>query len=144
ALRQAEAACRLIPDDGYSLTALGIAEYRVGKYREAVATLERADRLKKDLRQSPDPRDLAFLALAHHHLGQADPARAALSRLRELRKDPERARVEYWQALLATAPAARAVAKEPERARDEYWQGFLREAEALELDLVFPADPFAR
>src|SRR5262249_56690028 len=63
ALRQAEAACRLIPDDGYSLTALGIAEYRVGRYREAVATLERADRLKQDLRQSPDPPDLAFLAL---------------------------------------------------------------------------------
>jgi hypothetical protein len=28
-------------------------------------------------------------------------------------------------------------------AKDQESQGFLREAEALELDLVFPADPFA-
>jgi hypothetical protein len=26
----------------------------------------------------------------------------------------------------------------------DLWQAFLREAEALGLDLVFPADPFAR
>jgi hypothetical protein len=34
--------------------------------------------------------------------------------------------------------------KKAERARDEPAQAFLREAEALELDLVLPADPFAR
>jgi hypothetical protein len=78
-----------------------------------------ADRLKKDLQESPDPADLAFLALAHHRLGQTDQARAVLSRLRELMKKAE-------------------------RAKDEPGQAFLREAEALELDLVLPADPFAR
>jgi WD40 repeat protein/serine/threonine protein kinase len=119
ALRQAETACRLVPDNGTYLTTLGMAEYRVGKDREAVAALERADRIKKDLQESPDPPDLAFLALAHHRLGQTDQARAVLSRLRELMKKAE-------------------------RARDEPAQAFLREAEALELDLVLPADPFAR
>jgi WD40 repeat protein len=119
ALRQAETACRQVPDDGTYLTTLGVAEYRVGKDREAVAALEQADRLKKDLQQSPDPPDLAFLALAHHRLGQTDQAGTALSRLRESMKKPE-------------------------RARDKQGQAFLREAEALELDLVFPADPFAR
>ena len=119
ALRQAETACRLVPDFDTFLSTLGVAQYRVGKYREAVATLEQADRLKKDLRESPDPPDLAFLALAHHRLGQTDQARTALSRLRESMKQPE-------------------------RAGDEQGQAFLREAEAWELDLVFPADPFAR
>jgi tetratricopeptide (TPR) repeat protein len=119
ALRQAETACRLVPNNGTYLTTLGVAEYRVGKDREAVAALERADRLKKDLQESPDPADLAFLALAHHRLGQTDQARAALSRLRELMKKLE-------------------------GSRDETGQAFLREAEALELDRVFPAHPFTR
>jgi WD40 repeat protein/serine/threonine protein kinase len=118
ALRQAEAARRLVPDDGTYLTTLGVAQYRVGEDLEAVAALEQADRLRKDLQQSPDPLNLDVLALAHHRLGQADQARAALSRLRELMKRPE-------------------------RASDEQGQAFLHEAEALELDLVFPADPFA-
>jgi hypothetical protein len=34
--------------------------------------------------------------------------------------------------------------KKPQWAQDREAQGFLREAEALELDLDLPADPFAR
>jgi tetratricopeptide (TPR) repeat protein len=118
AFRQAETACRLVPYNGTYLTTLGVAQYRVGKYREAVGTLDQADRLKKDLQQRPDPPDLAFLALAYHRLGQAEQARASLNTLRELMKKPD-------------------------RAGDEQAQAFLREAEALELDLLFPADPVA-
>ena len=62
---------------------------------------------------------MAFLALAQHHQSQTGQARAALSRLRELMKKPEQAGNQ--QAL-----------------------AFLREAEVIELDLAFPADPFAR
>ncbi len=41
ALQQAEAACRLEPGDGAMLNTLGVAQYRAGHYREAVATLTR-------------------------------------------------------------------------------------------------------
>src|SRR5262249_9351672 len=44
ALRQAEAACRLVPDEGECLLTLGVAYYRVGKYPEALQTLTRSER----------------------------------------------------------------------------------------------------
>ena len=120
ALRQAEAACRLIPERTSFQSTLGIAQFRAGSYQEAAATLERADRLNKPADHGSSlPRDLAFLALAQHRLGRADAARATLGRLRGLMKAGQ------W-------------------AKDEEAQTFVREAEMIELDQVFPADPFAQ
>jgi WD40 repeat protein/serine/threonine protein kinase len=118
ALRQAETACQLIPKHGGLLRTRGVAQYRVGKYAEAVASLTEADQLGAPARGGSMPVDLAFLALAHYRLGQTEQARAVLSRLRESMKKPQ------WL-------------------KSEEARTFLREAEALELDLVFPADPFA-
>jgi tetratricopeptide (TPR) repeat protein len=119
ALRQAEAACRLIPDEADHLLTLGVARYRVGQYREAVAALTQADRLHRDYWSGMSyPGDLAFLALARHRCDETDQARAVLGRLREAMKSPQ------W-------------------AGHGLLQGFLREAEVIELDRTFPADPFA-
>jgi hypothetical protein len=119
ALRQAETACRQSPEYGVFLNTLGVAQYRVGQYREAVATLTHADELDSVTDQGSTPAELAFLAMAQHCLGQTEKARAALSRLREAMKKPQ------W-------------------AKDQKAHAFLREAEVLELDdLVFPGDPFA-
>jgi hypothetical protein len=118
ALRQAEAACELEPGNGALLSALGVAQYRSGHYREAVATLTQSDRLNSGGALGSQPADLAFLALAHHRLGEPDKARTALGRLRALMKKPEHA-----------------IASEA--------QLFLSEAEAIELDLAFPSEPFA-
>jgi WD40 repeat protein/serine/threonine protein kinase len=119
ALRLAETACRHTPRNGVFLNTLGVAQYRVGKYKEALATLTQADELNSDAYRGSIPADLAFLAMAQYRLGQTEKARAALSRLR-------------------------AAMQKPQWAKDQESQGFMREAEALELDLVFPADPFAR
>jgi WD40 repeat protein len=118
ALRQAEVACALIPHQGFFLTTLGIAQYRVGDDTAAVASLSEADRLKAAAPAAPFPQDLAFLALSHHRLGQVELAGAALGRLRRAMSQPQ------W-------------ARNPEAI------AFLREAEAIALDRVFPADPFA-
>jgi tetratricopeptide (TPR) repeat protein len=83
ALLQAEQACRLLPDKGKYVTILGAAYYRAGRYREAIETLGRADRLDKG-----SPAALAFLAMAHHQFGQREQARAGLARLRELLDQP--------------------------------------------------------
>jgi hypothetical protein len=61
---------------------------------------------------------MAFLALAQHRLGQIEKARSTLGRLRELMKNPR-------------------------LAADQEAQAFLREAQTIELDGLFPADPFS-
>jgi len=116
ALRGAEAAIRLIPKDRAWLVldteALrGAAQYRLGKFEEAAATLTRAGGVLS-------PSAWAFLGLAQHRLGQEEKAQGSLKRLRELMKGA------YF-------------------ASDRESQQSLREAEQIEMDLAFPADPFA-
>jgi tetratricopeptide (TPR) repeat protein len=76
--KQAQTACRLAPKQSAYLTTLGMAQYRLGQYREAAETLARADGTLKGV-----PPDLALLAMAQHRLGQADQARAAMARLQK-------------------------------------------------------------
>jgi tetratricopeptide (TPR) repeat protein len=95
ALRFAEAACRLEPDQAQCLNTLGVAQYRVADYREALATLTRSEPLNAKSFGGPHPSDTAFLAMSHFRLGEKDQARAAFERLRaamkkvQLAKDPE-------------------------------------------------------
>jgi serine/threonine protein kinase len=114
-LRLARAACRLEPESVAFLDTLGVAQYRCRLMAEALATLTRSN----DRNHQDEPSDLAFLALAQHRLGQPDKVRGTLARLRELMKDPQ-------------------------RSEDAEAKAFAREAETIELDRVFPADPFAR
>jgi Flp pilus assembly protein TadD len=104
ALRRAEAAVRLAPGDGGILNTLGIAHYRLGDYAKALETLEQSEKL--NAAKGPLPADLAFVVMAHHHLGHKEQARAMLARLREVMKQPR------WE-------------------RNAEAQGFLREAEGL-------------
>ena len=113
-LRLAEAVNRINADDGLLLNTLGVAQYRSGLLNEALATLTRSD----ELNGYREPADLAFLALAQHRLGQSEKARNTLAGLREAMKD------RFPIDLESTS--------------------FLREAEAIELDLAFPANPFAQ
>src|SRR5262249_39338031 len=129
ALRQAETARRLAPDQNKYLTTLGAAQYRASQYAQAQATLAQADlqhraalaSLALLAQQWPQalvtlwqaqplheaiPANLAFLAMTQHQLGQHESARAALARLRE-------------------------IADRPEWAKDQEVQSFLREAETL-------------
>jgi hypothetical protein len=116
ALRRAEAACGDRPDIENYINTLGVAQYRVGLYREALATLTRSNTLF----EGREPGDLAFLAMTQYRLGQPEAARRILAQLRAVMK------THRW----ITGPRE-AVA-------------FLREAEAvIELDPAFPADPFA-
>jgi hypothetical protein len=58
------------------LNTLGVAQYRAGLHKEAVETLA-AGSLSEDL---------AFLAMAHHQLGQREKAREFLKMLRDRMK----------------------------------------------------------
>lgn len=105
ALGWAELASRLAPDNNDILNTLGVARYRAGRYAEALATLERSDRLHQERHRRRSPEDVVFLAMARHQLGRHAEARDELARLREM--------------LQAPGAANRDV------------QGFLREAERL-------------
>jgi WD40 repeat protein len=103
ALAQMKSACQRAPDNATYRIALGIAQYRLGKfekerYADALATLHNCD--------EAHPTTLAFLAMTQQLLGQKDEAQATLARLRELMKDAR------WSG-------------------DQQAQAFLREAEEL-------------
>jgi tetratricopeptide (TPR) repeat protein len=116
ALQQAEAACGQQPKDGNRLNTLGVAQYRLGQYAEALATLTGSVKLNADQLKGPLPADLAFLAMSHHRLGQPEQARDALTRLRDRLQEPR------W-------------------ANDTESQAFLREAAALLEGTMPKADP---
>jgi WD40 repeat protein/serine/threonine protein kinase len=87
ALRQVEAAVRLAPEDGHLLNTLGVAQYRGGRYPDALDKLTKSSKLN-GTKGGSLPADLAFLAMAQHQLGMKDEAKAILGRLREVMKQP--------------------------------------------------------
>jgi hypothetical protein len=82
ALRQAEAACRLAPDLATYRNTLGVAYYRVGRYPEAVAALQKSR--PGDASNGQHACDLYFLAMCHHRLGNAAKARKCFERAMDL------------------------------------------------------------
>jgi WD40 repeat protein len=72
ALKRSEAACRLAPVDASYVTTQGVAQYRLGQYKEARATLWRADKLRNPGRSYGHSalEDVAFLGMVHYQLGQ--------------------------------------------------------------------------
>jgi tetratricopeptide (TPR) repeat protein len=87
ALRYAEAAAALRPDDGKFLNALGVARYRVGRYPEALEALTRSEQINRHESGPPEPVDLAFLAMTCEKLGRHEEAQQHLARLRDRLKD---------------------------------------------------------
>ncbi len=71
AVMLAEAAVGLDPDQGAFWNTLGIARYRAGDWKGAVAALERS----VDLRSGGDAHDWLFLAMARWKLGDGETAR---------------------------------------------------------------------
>ncbi len=84
ALVGAERVLAMKPGSAYSMKVLGAARYRLGRYREALEVLGRADEIHLGRYPGGDPVDVAFIAMCHGKLGNADEARRALGRLRKL------------------------------------------------------------
>ena len=64
-----------MPFEGSYHTTLGMAQYRLGKYQEALTTLTHADELNQDAQGGSVPADLAFLAMTGYQIGEKDRAR---------------------------------------------------------------------
>jgi len=98
ALVAMEDVCRREPKNPEYLTTLGAAQYRLGQYPAALATLTKADNPKE-----PSRSHLAFLAMTHLHLGQTAVGQATLARMRENMKEHDQAANEESRALLREA-----------------------------------------
>jgi hypothetical protein len=77
ALRRARNAVRLAPNKYEYLNTLGVVYYRLGRWNEAVATLQDAIKANGD---KATAFDLFFLAMCHQQLGQLEKARDSYSR----------------------------------------------------------------
>jgi WD40 repeat protein len=89
AVRQAEAAFRLAPALGAIPTTLGVAYYRIGKYKEAIDVLNAAEELYAKSGAASYPPNLAVLSICHLKLGNSKEARTireCLSRVARLPK----------------------------------------------------------
>lgn len=105
AVQRAETACRLIPFEGSYHTTLGMAQYRLGKYQEALTTLTHADELNREAEAGSVPADLAFLAMTRYRIGEKEQARASLAVLRETSQKPSWAGNQEARRLLKEAEA---------------------------------------
>jgi WD40 repeat protein len=86
AFQLAEVALRLSSDDPNILNTWGVALYRVGRYQEAIQQLEKSDQVYVKRKIGSHPANLAFLAMAYHHIGENEKAFKKLQLLREAMK----------------------------------------------------------
>jgi predicted Zn-dependent protease len=103
ALEGAKAVCRLQPYRRAFQVTLGMAEYRLGRYAEALEILTRADPTEYGDDAASESTRLAFLAMAEHRLGRKDRAAATLAQLREVLGRTGRSADESTLALLREA-----------------------------------------
>jgi tetratricopeptide (TPR) repeat protein len=115
--------------NGWYLQALGIAYYRAGQLDQAIQRLEESN--AGNWADEGKMQNRLVLAMAHHRLGYAAPARALLEEVEGWWKAVEAGKIDGAVAFSTTD-----------------WlplQLLRREAEALiRYDAVFPDDPFAR
>jgi WD40 repeat protein/serine/threonine protein kinase len=85
ALKEAEMICLEQPEDPGNWALLAMAQYRTGKYSEALGTFAAHSQLDS---QEPliQARELAFTAMAQHRLGRTAEALKNLERLRQILK----------------------------------------------------------
>jgi len=96
ALGKAEMANRLEPKRSIFLARLGVAQYRVGEYQDALTTLIPFEKMKAYDHLGHKHLSSAFIAMALHQLGRDEDAQAALSRLRVQLEDVPSASWNHW------------------------------------------------
>ncbi len=81
-LEKAEKASHIAPDKFIFIVALGAAQYRVGAYEEALATLKRAEQMRDESNTTFGPVIEGYKAMALRRLGRDNEANAILQQLR--------------------------------------------------------------
>ncbi|HEV8060364.1 MAG TPA: hypothetical protein VGP68_10850 [Gemmataceae bacterium] len=79
-------AVRLSPHEGMFVNTLGVAQYRVGQYKEAVETLNKSYAMNQNSFVGEQPADVAFLCMSYARLGRAQEAKEQFALLMQLTK----------------------------------------------------------
>jgi len=87
ALRLALRACEIAPRSPPLLNTLGIAQYRVQRYQDCVASLEESERIFRESGQPSDFTNVLFIAMAQRQLGHHAEAAAMFSKAKTLYDD---------------------------------------------------------
>jgi tetratricopeptide (TPR) repeat protein len=93
----------LSPDSPAFSNTLGAAQYRLGEYERALATLAHSDAWYVIDAESRQPSDLAFLTMTYAQLDEEKRALATMRQLQELMQRPDLATRQENQALLREA-----------------------------------------
>jgi WD40 repeat protein/Flp pilus assembly protein TadD len=81
ALKKSTTAKDLEPDNWSFLNTLGVGQYRVGLYEQALVTLTKAGKMRADNHLEPDLVNVAFCAMALYRLDRTKEAQTVLNRL---------------------------------------------------------------
>ncbi len=75
--------------DYYVLNTLGVVQYRVGEYADAISTLAASEAGAAKFGEGAQAGNWAFIALSHHRLGHKAEAAAARAKFESLSVDPK-------------------------------------------------------
>jgi WD40 repeat protein/tetratricopeptide (TPR) repeat protein len=78
ALELADESCEVEPRSTGAWFTRGTANYRLGRFQDALADLKRIEELQHELGRSAWPQHLILLAMTHHQMGNADLAQQYL------------------------------------------------------------------
>jgi WD40 repeat protein/Flp pilus assembly protein TadD len=85
AMEKFEKARSMEPDNRMFINTLGVAQYRLGAYEDALVTLTDVERRQEaDANEESHPGNVGFIAMALHQLGRTEKAQDALDRMRGL------------------------------------------------------------
>jgi serine/threonine protein kinase/Flp pilus assembly protein TadD len=84
AVRLAKRAIEMAPENWIYHSTLGAAQYYAGEYEKAIFTLKHSEKMYAAITQESYPRNIAFISMSLHQLGQHQQAEAALTKLRQM------------------------------------------------------------
>jgi tetratricopeptide (TPR) repeat protein len=103
----------LKPDAYAVVNTMGVAQYRLGRYREAIETLTESDAYYSKENDGGIVEDVAFLAMAHLKLGERDKAQQEYERLQRIMQSPRHINNEEARSFAEEARLAFAEAEPP-------------------------------
>jgi tetratricopeptide (TPR) repeat protein len=111
--RAARRFLELKPDAFAVVNTLGVVQYRLGRYREAIETLTESDAYYSKENDGGIVEDVAFLAMAHLKLGERDKAQQEYERLQRVMQTPRHINNEEARSFAEEARLAFAEAEPP-------------------------------